>query len=42
MFLSLLWQFGGEPYAEDGSAATFDSDAGVQALSWMAGRSTRA
>ena len=36
MFLSLLWQLGGEPYAEDGSAATFDSDAGVQALSWMA------
>jgi len=36
MFLSLLWQFGGEPYAEDGSAATFDSDAGVQALTWMA------
>nr|WP_127131825.1 ABC transporter substrate-binding protein [Georgenia sp. SYP-B2076] len=35
IFLSLLWQFGGEPYAEDGSAATFDSDAGVQALSWM-------
>ncbi|TRW43193.1 extracellular solute-binding protein [Georgenia yuyongxinii] len=35
MFLSLLWQFGGEPYATDGSAATFDSDAGVQALTWM-------
>jgi multiple sugar transport system substrate-binding protein len=35
MFLSLLWQFGGEPYAEDGTAATFDSDAGVQALEWM-------
>ncbi|MFD1507369.1 ABC transporter substrate-binding protein [Georgenia yuyongxinii] len=35
IFLSLLWQFGGEPYAEDGSAATFDSDAGVQALTWM-------
>jgi len=35
MFLSLLWQFGGEPYAEDGTEATFDSDAGVQALSWM-------
>lgn len=37
MFLSLLWQFGGEPYAEDGTAATFDSDAGVQALEWMRG-----
>jgi len=35
MFLSLLWQFGGEPYAEDGSKATFDSDAGVQALNWQ-------
>ncbi|GAA2128685.1 ABC transporter substrate-binding protein [Nocardioides bigeumensis] len=35
MFLSLLWQFGGEPYAEDGSAATYDSEAGVEALSWM-------
>ncbi len=35
MFLSLLWQNGGEPYAEDGSRATFDSEAGVAALSWM-------
>jgi multiple sugar transport system substrate-binding protein len=35
MFLSLLWQFGGEPYAEDGSRATFDSAAGVEALQWM-------
>lgn len=35
MFLSLLWQFGEEPYAEDGSAATFASDGGVQALGWM-------
>lgn len=35
IFLSLLWQFGGEPYAEDGASATFDSDAGVQALTWM-------
>jgi multiple sugar transport system substrate-binding protein len=35
MFLSLLWQHGGEPYAEDGTKATFDSDAGVQALTWM-------
>jgi multiple sugar transport system substrate-binding protein len=35
IFLSLLWQFGGEPYATDGSAATYDSDAGVQALRWM-------
>ncbi len=35
MFLSLLWQFGGEPYSEDGSEATFGSDAGVKALTWM-------
>ena len=35
MFLSLLWQFGGEPYAEDGSAATYDDEAGEQALTWM-------
>src|SRR3954447_2094038 len=35
MFLSLLWQYGGEPYAEDGSKATFDSDAGVKGLTWM-------
>ena len=35
MFLSLIWQFGGEPYAEDGSKATFDSDAGIAALEWM-------
>lgn len=35
MFLSLLWQFGGEPYAEDGSEATFGSEAGVNALTWM-------
>ena len=35
MFLSLLWQNEGEPYAADGSKATFDSDAGVKALSWM-------
>jgi multiple sugar transport system substrate-binding protein len=35
MFLSLLWQNGGEPYASDGSKATFDSDQGVAALTWM-------
>lgn len=35
MFLSLLWQNGGEPYATDGSKATFDADPGVQALQWM-------
>jgi multiple sugar transport system substrate-binding protein len=35
MFLSLLWQHGGEPYAEDGSEATYDDEAGVAALTWM-------
>ena len=35
MFLSLLWQYGGEPYAEDGSSASFDDEAGVKALTWM-------
>jgi multiple sugar transport system substrate-binding protein len=35
MFLSLLWQNGGEPYSEDGTKATFDSDEGVAALTWM-------
>ncbi|MGZ4589265.1 MAG: ABC transporter substrate-binding protein [Actinomycetes bacterium] len=35
MFLSLLWQHDGAPYADDGSKATFDSEAGVKALSWM-------
>ncbi len=35
MFLSLIWQNGGEPYAEDGTKATFDSDEGVEALTWM-------
>lgn len=35
IFLSLLWQFGGEPYSEDGSSATFDSEAGVEALQWL-------
>jgi multiple sugar transport system substrate-binding protein len=35
MFLSLLWQNGGEPYATDGSRATFDSEAGIAAMTWM-------
>ena len=33
--LSLTWQNGGEPYAEDGDEATFASDEGVEALEWM-------
>ena len=35
MFLSLVWQFGGQPYAEDGSEATYADEAGDKALSWM-------
>ncbi|HZG35983.1 MAG TPA: ABC transporter substrate-binding protein [Gaiellaceae bacterium] len=35
MFMSLLWQFGGELYNEDSSEATWNSDAGVQALEWQ-------
>jgi multiple sugar transport system substrate-binding protein len=35
MFLSLQWQFGGDPYAGDGSSATYDDEAGNAALSWM-------
>ncbi|MCW2833739.1 MAG: transporter substrate-binding protein [Nocardioides sp.] len=35
MFFSLIWQHGGEPFADDGSEATFGSEAGVAALTWM-------
>ncbi|MDQ3928646.1 MAG: ABC transporter substrate-binding protein [Chloroflexota bacterium] len=35
MFQSLLWQFGGELYDKDVTRATVNSDAGVDALSWM-------
>ncbi len=34
-FESLLWQFGGDLYNKDVTQATFNSDAGVQALTWM-------
>ncbi len=34
-FMSLLWQFGGDLYNADVTEATFNSDAGVQALEWM-------
>ncbi|CAA9459319.1 MAG: ABC transporter, substrate-binding protein (cluster 1, maltose/g3p/polyamine/iron) [uncultured Rubrobacteraceae bacterium] len=34
-FESLLWQFGGDLYDEETSKATFNSDAGVEALTWM-------
>lgn len=35
MFQSLLWQYGGDMYNADTSQATWDSDAGVKALTWM-------
>ena len=35
IFFSLLWQNGGTPYSEDGQTATFNSEPGVQALTWM-------
>ncbi|HZG05401.1 MAG TPA: ABC transporter substrate-binding protein [Streptomyces sp.] len=35
MFMSLLWQFGGELYSEDGTRALWGSEAGVEALAWM-------
>jgi len=34
-FMSLLWQYGGDLYSKDATKATFNSDAGVEALSWM-------
>lgn len=34
-FESLLWQFGGDLYNKDVTQATFNSPAGVQALTWM-------
>lgn len=33
-FETLLWQFGGDLYNEDVTEATFNSEAGVQALTW--------
>jgi multiple sugar transport system substrate-binding protein len=41
MFLSLLWQNGGEPYAEDGASATFDSEEGIAALTWQVEQITK-
>jgi multiple sugar transport system substrate-binding protein len=35
MFMSLVWQFGGEPWGSDGTKAGFNSDAGTRALTWM-------
>jgi multiple sugar transport system substrate-binding protein len=35
MFMSLLWQYGGELYSEDGAQALWGSEQGAQALNWM-------
>jgi multiple sugar transport system substrate-binding protein len=35
MWWSLIYQFGGSPYNADGTQAQFNSEAGVQALTWM-------
>jgi multiple sugar transport system substrate-binding protein len=35
MWWSLIHQFGGTPYSEDGAQAQFNSDAGVEALTWQ-------
>jgi len=35
MFMSLLWQNGGDLYNEDGTKATWNSPEGVEALTWM-------
>ncbi|MFG3438486.1 ABC transporter substrate-binding protein [Nonomuraea sp. NPDC047897] len=35
MFMSLLWQHGGELYSDDGTRALWGEEAGVRALSWM-------
>ena len=37
MWLSLAWQNGEDVYAEDGSAAMYDSPGGVEALEWQRG-----
>ncbi|MEU3255517.1 ABC transporter substrate-binding protein [Streptomyces sp. NPDC006997] len=35
MFMTLLWQFGGELYDQEGTHALWGSDAGAEALNWM-------
>jgi multiple sugar transport system substrate-binding protein len=37
MFTSLIAQFGGSIYDEEGAKATFNSDAGVESLEWLKG-----
>jgi len=34
-WMSVLWQLGGDLYNSDASKATFNSDAGVEALTWL-------
>jgi multiple sugar transport system substrate-binding protein len=34
-FLSLTWQNGGDPYGGDGSAATYDEQASIDAITWQ-------
>ncbi|MEU8107271.1 ABC transporter substrate-binding protein [Nonomuraea muscovyensis] len=41
MFMSLLWQHGGELYSDDGTRALWGSEPGVRALSWMVGQIDR-
>lgn len=38
IFLNILWQNGGEPFNPDGTEATYDSEEGVAALTWMLGQ----
>lgn len=35
MYQSLLWQFGGQLYTDDGTEAAWNSPEGVEALEWM-------
>jgi multiple sugar transport system substrate-binding protein len=35
LFETLLWQYGGDLYNQDVTAATWNSDAGVDALTWL-------
>jgi multiple sugar transport system substrate-binding protein len=37
MWWTLIYQFGGAPYNDDATKAQFNSDAGVQALTWLVG-----
>jgi multiple sugar transport system substrate-binding protein len=35
MYLSLIWQNGGEPYSEEGDAANYGSPEGIEAATWL-------